>query len=248
MLTYRAGKSVRGSHTWDPIPRISSALDDTFYLAFHQVPQTNQRLYMGVDISGSMSNGTVAGVPGLTPRMAASAMAMVVVRNEPNYYLAGFSTTAERSSNQGNSNVMTPLDITATDNLHDAMAKTQALRFGGTDCSLPMLDAMEKRWPVDCFVILTDSETWAGSMHPVEALKKYRDKMGIPAKLVVVGMVSNGFSIADPHDPCTLDVVGFDAAVPQLIPLGDRPVTARIRAAMLHPGLTYRTSLSECAI
>ena len=112
-----------------------------------------------------------------------------------------------------------------------------------------MLDALEKKWPVDCFIILTDSETWAGSMYPVEALKKYRDKMGIPAKLVVVGMVSNGFSIADPHDPCTLDVVGFDAAVPQLIPLGDRPVTARIRAAMVHPGLTiehlYQSVLYE---
>ena len=56
--------------------------------------------------------------------------------------------------------------------------------------------------------------------------------MGIPAKLVVVGMVSNGFSIADPHDPGTLDVVGFDAAVPQLIPLGDRPVTARIHTQL----------------
>jgi 60 kDa SS-A/Ro ribonucleoprotein len=30
-------------------------------------------------------------------------------------------------------------------------------------------------------------------------------------------MVSNGFSIADPADPGTLDVIGFDAATPQLI-------------------------------
>ena len=73
-------------------------------------------------------------------------------------------------------------------------------------------------------------------MHPVEALRKHRKEMGIPAKLVV-GMVSNGFSIADPHDPGTLDVVGFDAAVPQLIPLGECPITARIFTAMAHPGL-----------
>ena len=57
---------------------------------------------MAVDISGSMGMGIVAGVYGLTPRMAAVAMAMVVVRNEPNYYLAGFSTAEARSSNQGN--------------------------------------------------------------------------------------------------------------------------------------------------
>jgi 60 kDa SS-A/Ro ribonucleoprotein len=30
-------------------------------------------------------------------------------------------------------------------------------------------------------------------------------------------MVSNGFSIADPTDGGMLDVVGFDAATPQLI-------------------------------
>jgi 60 kDa SS-A/Ro ribonucleoprotein len=30
-------------------------------------------------------------------------------------------------------------------------------------------------------------------------------------------MTSNGFSIADPHDPGTMDVVGFDPATPQVI-------------------------------
>ena len=39
----------------------------------------------------------------------------------------------------------------------------------------------------------------------------------IGVSLVVVGMVSNGFSIADPADPEMLDVVGFDTATPQLI-------------------------------
>jgi hypothetical protein len=37
------------------------------------------------------------------------------------------------------------------------------------------------------------------------------------SKLVVVGLVSNGFSIADPADPGMLDVVGFDAAAPAVI-------------------------------
>jgi 60 kDa SS-A/Ro ribonucleoprotein len=39
-------------------------------------------------------------------------------------------------------------------------------------------------------------------------------KTGISAKLIVVGMVSNGFSIADPADAGMLDVVGFDTAAP----------------------------------
>ena len=62
-----------------------------------------------------------------------------------------------------------------------------------------------------------DSETWAGAIHPVEALRQYRERTGIAAKLVVVGLVSNGFSIADPNDAGMLDVVGFDTAAPAAI-------------------------------
>jgi 60 kDa SS-A/Ro ribonucleoprotein len=94
---------------------------------------------------------------------------------------------------------------------------TSALPFGGTDCALPMLEATKHRWPVDLFVVYTDSETWAGQVHPAQALRQYRERMGILAKLVVVGMASNGFSIADPNDAGMLDVVGFDTAAPQVL-------------------------------
>jgi 60 kDa SS-A/Ro ribonucleoprotein len=70
---------------------------------------------------------------------------------------------------------------------------------------------------VDVFAIYTDSETWAGKIHPAQALRQYREQMGIPAKLVVVGMVSNGFTIADPNDAGMMDVVGFDTATPQVM-------------------------------
>ncbi len=97
------------------------------------------------------------------------------------------------------------------------MKAVSNLPFGGTDCALPMLYALERGLKVDAFVVYTDSETWAGNIHPVQALREYRKKTGIAAKLVVVGMVSNGFSIADPNDGGMLDVVGFDAAAPALI-------------------------------
>lgn len=73
---------------------------------------------------------------------------------------------------------------------------------------------------IDVFVVYTDSETWFGKIHPTEALKQYREKMNIPnAKLIVVGMQSNGFTIADPNDKGMLDVVGFDSAAPQVMSL-----------------------------
>jgi len=80
-----------------------------------------------------------------------------------------------------------------------------------------MVWVLDRRVAADVFVIYTDSETWAGNIHPAQALRRYRERMGIAAKLIVVGMVSNRFSIADPADGSMLDVVGFDTATPQLI-------------------------------
>jgi 60 kDa SS-A/Ro ribonucleoprotein len=77
--------------------------------------------------------------------------------------------------------------------------------------------ALRQRRPVDVFVVYTDNETWAGHIHPVQALRQYRDAMGIDAKLVVVGMTATQFTIADPADPGMLDVVGFDASVPDVM-------------------------------
>ena len=90
--------------------------------------------------------------------------------------------------------------------------------FGGTDCAQPMLWAIRNRVrDVDVFVIYTDNETWAGQIHPAQALDEYRHKFNAQAKLVVVGMVSNGFSIAVPDDAGMMDVVGFDTATPGVL-------------------------------
>ena len=217
-LTYTSGRGVRGSNTWTPVAQVGDALENAFDQSFASAPQTNKRLYVALDVSGSMGGGMVNGVPNLSPRVAAAAMAMAIVRREPNYYVAAFTSYSGRMNMYSGYDGVNPLGITAKTSLVEACRMTENLPFGGTDCALPMLDATKKKMPVDCFVILTDSETWAGSVHPSEALKKYRKTMGIPdARLAVVAMVSNGFSIADPNDAGMLDIVGFDSAVPQLL-------------------------------
>ena len=115
-------------------------------------------------------------------------------------------------------------DISPTMRLDDVIHRVSELDFGGTDCALPILWAAKEKVPVDTFAIYTDSETWSGEIHPTQALRDYRQSMGIPAKLVVVGMVSNGFSIADPDDAGMLDVVGFDTAAPQVISDFSKPM------------------------
>jgi 60 kDa SS-A/Ro ribonucleoprotein len=77
--------------------------------------------------------------------------------------------------------------------------------------------ALREGLDVDTFIVYTDNETWAGREHPAQALRRYRERSGINARLIVVGMASNGFSIADPADAGMLDVVGFDASAPALM-------------------------------
>ena len=205
LMTYQSGQGVRGQTTWTPVPQVVSALEGALEITFAQAEPSYRRFYLGVDVSGSMNVNGLGGYPNLTSRDGASALAMVLARVEPNYYAAGFC------------HEMRDLGITARDSFREVVRKTGDVKFGGTDCALPMLDALEKRLSVDCFVILTDGETWAGSIHPTEALRRYRREMGIPAKLVVVSLTGNEISIADPEDAGQLDVVGFDTNLTKLI-------------------------------
>lgn len=218
LLTYAAGHGMRGGNTWTPNTRIVDALDAAFYLSFGNVEPTGKRRMIALDVSGSMGGGLVAGVPGLTPRVASAAMSLITAATGDPYHAVAF-TGGGWYGNRGkrNSDDLTPLTISARQRLDDVVKNISGLPFGGTDCALPMIHALDKKLEVDLFEVYTDSETWAGSMHPSEALVKYRNKTGINAKLVVVGMVSNGFTIADPNDAGMLDVVGFDTAAPQVI-------------------------------
>ena len=205
LKTYEQGHGERGKHTWTPVQQVVDALNESFHLAFDNVEPTGKRWLLGVDVSGSMSGGAVAGVAGMTPRVAAAAMTLVTAATEPEHVIMAFQ------------HALTPLGISPRERLDDVVRKTERLPFGGTDCALPMLYAMERKLEIDVFVVYTDSETWFGQIHPVQALQQYRQRMGIPAKLVVQAFVASRFSIADPNDAGMLDVVGFDTAVPSLI-------------------------------
>ena len=96
-------------------------------------------------------------------------MALMTAATEENYHIVGFTTSGGdwRSNTQ-----LTPLPLTPSMRLDDAVKAVSDLPFGGTDCALPMLHALEKGLKVDAFVVYTDSETWAGKIHPVQALPR----------------------------------------------------------------------------
>lgn len=215
--TYALGHGIKGSNSWTPTQQIADALEEAFYLSFDFVEPTNKRWFLGLDVSGSMT-AQMANLP-ISCRDASALLAMVTMRTEKIYFAAGFSNGSYKSqwSSRGYGSGLTPLSLNPKMSLKTAVETISGLDFGGTDCALPMIYAKENKIPADIFVVYTDSETWAGKIHPSQALKEYRQAMGIPAKLIVVGMTSNNFTIADPNDSGMLDVVGFSTDVPSVM-------------------------------
>ena len=204
-LTYESGTSIRGDAEWDPIDEVSDALERMMQLAFKSLTAIDRRVYLGIDVSGSMAWATLMGVPGFTPAMASAALAVCLAKQCARTVVKGFASE------------LRDLGITKQSTITSAVRAAEGQSFGQTDCAAPMLDALEKGIPVDCFVILTDNQTWVGNVHPTRALAQYRKKMGIPAKLITVAMTATEITIADPTDPQQYDVVGFNANLPKMI-------------------------------
>lgn len=202
--TYGQGHGDKGKLSWAPVQEVVQGLDDAFVLAFDAVEPTGKRIFTALDVSSSMDGSRIAGST-LSAREASIAMALVTARTEQRHHVGAFSIQ------------MVNIEFQPKATLRGLVNDMRRIPFGGTDCAQPMLTALKEKLEVDAFVVMTDSETWAGGIHASQALNQYRQKTGINAKLIVVGMTSNGFTIADPNDAGSLDVVGFDSATPAVM-------------------------------
>jgi 60 kDa SS-A/Ro ribonucleoprotein len=218
--TYASGTSARGESSWEPVSRVVDALHAAFYTAFTSVQPANMHTLLALDVSGSMT-APISGLP-VTAREVAAALALVTAATEPESSTVGF-TASSGSARSGlfrrgvDVDGIAPLSISPRQRLDDVLKSISGLPFSRTDCALPMLWATANKVKVDTFVIYTDNETWAGSVHPHQALRQYRDWSGTDARLAVVGLTATDFTIADPADPGMLDIAGFDSALPTLL-------------------------------
>jgi 60 kDa SS-A/Ro ribonucleoprotein len=200
--TYRAGKGVKGKLTWEPVSRIVDAMEDAFYLTYENVLPVGKSLLLAVDVSGSMKTGEIAGLPGVSPRTAAAAMALITVATEPDVKLVGFDTE-----------IYPHIDITPKTRLNDAVNKFGG--GGGTDCSLPAQYAVRERKLFEGLVIYTDNQSWAGTNeHTYQSVAFYRKQKNPNFRAVAAALVAYDATILDPADPLSLNVVGMDTAAP----------------------------------
>ena len=200
--TYASGHGRRGKGEWSVVPQVVEALEDALSLSFKYAPKTGKRWLLGIDVSSSM--GSIVGDTGVSSCEMAALMALVIAKQEEDYFIAGFAHTFK------------DLKITAKDTFASATKKAHDNNFGSTKLDEPMTYALAHKIPVDVFMIMTDNELNNGG-HPSQALVRYREKMGINSKLVVCAFTATEFSVADPNDAAMLDVVGLDTNVPMIV-------------------------------
>jgi hypothetical protein len=196
---------------------------------------------------GSMIAGSC-----ITAREASAAMALITAATEPEHEIIAFSAPAGGGyggMHGGGESGITRVSLSPRMRLTEVIKRIEAIPMGGTDCALPMLWAARNKLNVSGFITYTDSETWAGNIHPAQALLQYRSEFVGDAKAVVVGMTSNGFTLADPNDRGMLDVVGFDTSTPAVTgecesarPLLEKcsPVWNAVGTLVVHPKMNQR--------
>jgi 60 kDa SS-A/Ro ribonucleoprotein len=222
---YAQGHGEKGALKWSPVTAIVDALDAAFYATFSNVEPCHKPVLLALDVSGSMAGSMIAGSC-ISAREASAAMALITAATEPEHEIIAFSAPAHGCGSHfpsfggmhgGGEPGITRVSISPRMRLAEVIQRVEAIPMGGTDCALPMLWAARNELNVSGFVTYTDSETWAGNIHPAQALRQYRSEFVGDAKAVVVGMTSNGFTLADPNDRGMSDVAGFDTSVPAVI-------------------------------
>lgn len=215
---YAQGHGDKGALKWSPVSAVVDALDEAFYATFQNVEPCHKPVLLALDVSGSMAASMIAGSC-LSAREASAAMALITAATEPECEFIAFSAGAHGYGGMhgGGEPGITRVNLSPRMRLAEVIKRIEAIPMGGTDCALPMLWAARNKLNVASFITYTDNETWAGHIHPAQALRQYRSEFVADAKAVVVGMTSNSFTLADPDDRGMMDVVGFDTTAPAVI-------------------------------
>ena len=245
--TYSSGSGDKGSLMWSPNPNISKALNDAVDIAFYTIkPSPGVHLH-ALDISGSMNccfsavpsltafeasviqmlchlKTNLRNGGGRQIVMVFDVKGSVVFDSDPDSTAYTMDTIVSNTRYQdygrGKPLPKGPLFDPLADSWDTVIRKLQGLPMGGTDCAQPVLLAKKMVTSSiarpEIFSVYTDNETYYGSIHPSVALKNYR-KTVPNAKMIVIAATPTRFTIADPNDPNSLDICGWDTGAGTVI-------------------------------
>lgn len=207
----------------DEVPsKVKSALHDAAEIACGNVPMLPGPVIIGLDTSGSMGCAVTGNRGrGGTSKMrcvdVAALFAAAILRRNPDSIVIPFDTRAYQAK------------VDPSDSILSLSARLSKFGGGGTDCSLPFVEA-NTRYSKQRFagiVLVSDNESWitsgrrygygqngsTGVMTQWEKFKKTQQKLGIAdPKLVCIDLQPYGTSQA-PERSDILNIGGFSDAV-----------------------------------
>lgn len=199
LTTYEAGSGERGKLSWDPDQRLVALLQDVFEWSIPNAEEIQGQHVLAIDRSGSMTSN-VMGSERISAGRAASAMAYLLFkRNADTTRVLVFGTQV------GEAKVHRRMSLAE-------FSAATAVDMGGTDCSLPIRWVLDHQQKTNLLTILTDNETWAGRVHLHELRKVVPD-----LKIANAAMTATPSSLSAPEDLNSMDVVGFDPTLGQVL-------------------------------
>lgn len=183
---------------------VMNALNTALSNSYSNVVPTNKNFMTAIDISGSMYWHLLENFFPFYPGEAAAMMALIWAQIEPYYFSTVFATDIQ------------PINISKNSSIGDVLRELNKFGMGRTNIELPVKYAMDNNIKVDAFISITDGQVNSGN-HVFQTIRQYRDKMGIPAKFIMVAMEADKLTVADPKDPLMLDVVGCSADTQSIV-------------------------------
>jgi 60 kDa SS-A/Ro ribonucleoprotein len=194
--------------------KITNALQDALEIATANVPKVKGKVYVLVDVSGSMSHPATGVRYGSTSKVTcvdvAALISSVVLRKNDEAEVIPFSDRMKEISLNPRDSVMT----NAT--------KIRAVLGGGTNCSAPLAMLNEKQAKGDLVFLISDNQSWidtyGGSCGPTRLMDEWTKFRGRNhgAKLVVLDIQPNTHTQAYERSDI-LNVGGFSDHVFEIV-------------------------------
>ncbi len=191
----------------DSMPtKIVNALQEAVEIAAENVPELDGRVYVMVDVSGSMSSPVTGYRDSATSKVrcidVAALFASCLLRKNKEATLIPFDTSAYNSG------------LNAFDSIITNAQKLAAYGGGGTNCSLPLEILNSNKVKGDLVIYISDNESWAdnnygyGSKTPLIHQWRLFKARNPKAKLVCIDLTPNSTTQVSNGDD-RLNIGGF---------------------------------------
>lgn len=142
----------------DGVPRsIRNALQDAMEIATQNVPKIDGKVFVFVDVSGSMHSAITGQRKGSTSKVrcidVAALVAATLLRKNPNTEIVPFESK------------VSPVSLNSRDSVMTNAERLMKLPAGGTNCSAPMRHLNKINATGELVIYVSDNESWLDSPH-----------------------------------------------------------------------------------